>query len=789
MLFAALWLFEIPTLIGGFASIVFALIAFAGTLYFLIKDAPLFSWPSKAQIDRRIEQQNRLIHRPLSNLNDKPVSRHDLELWRRERDRLKALLRGLKPASPHIELAEKDPKAIRWGIVLAVFCGLIVAGPNSLPRIQKGLFPFTAPAFITDEQLSYSLWITPPEYTGIDRIVLNDENANSAFKIPKGSVLEVTVQKQAMNIFGPPTLSFDAERVELPHSGQDAFTLKTDVPEAEIIVLKTSPFHSQSWHLAYTDDMPPTLELVGAAETLSDGTLQFNIKMRDDYGVKSLEMSMNLDPVVTDAPVGEPVTITRSVLSPADTDFQMSPVYDLSAHPWAGLPAHITFKAIDHTGKSATSDRVEVILPERQFTHPVAKKLIELRKYLAWNPESEMRDTVIALEGLMSLPHSYGGDTRAFLAMRVASARLYYNEPSIKNTQSVMSLLWDTALKLEDGNLSLAARTLRDAQDALEKALNNPESSDAEIAQAMQDVREALSEYLQAMAREMQQNMQMSPDMHDLPPEMLSNMMDLNDFADMLDRMESQALSGDRSSAQQMLSQLQRMMDMLNPSLAQQGQMSMPQDMQMMREGINELQELIERQEALKDQTEKQAELMRILEGMDIKSSETRNTPFVDTAENKTEQEALRMVLGQLMLDANEALDEIPEQLGMAEQEMRNSSNALEGSRPDQSVPYQEKVLEYLKGAQQQMMQQLAQRMQQMTGFSIGMPQRYDPLGRPMGQDNGGNNSGLGSEVEVPGQSQKKWVQDILEELRRRSGDRSRPQEELEYYRRLLKRF
>jgi hypothetical protein len=73
------------------------------------------------------------------------------------------------------------------------------------------------------------------------------------------------------------------------------------------------------------------------------------------------------------------------------------------------------------------------------------------------------------------------------------------------------------------------------------------------------------------------------------------------------------------------------------------------------------------------------------------------------------------------------------------------------------------------------------------------MPQRYgrnaetqrDPLGRPQrsqGPD-------LGTSVKVPDKIDQQRAREILEELRRRSGEATRPPVELDYLERLLKRF
>jgi hypothetical protein len=56
-----------------------------------------------------------------------------------------------------------------------------------------------------------------------------------------------------------------------------------------------------------------------------------------------------------------------------------------------------------------------------------------------------------------------------------------------------------------------------------------------------------------------------------------------------------------------------------------------------------------------------------------------------------------------------------------------------------------------------------------------------DPLGR--------NRNGTGESTKVPALSDLARARDILQELRKRAGERGRPQQELDYYDRLLKEF
>ena len=62
--------------------------------------------------------------------------------------------------------------------------------------------------------------------------------------------------------------------------------------------------------------------------------------------------------------------------------------------------------------------------------------------------------------------------------------KLAYNDDLKRETADY---LWEIALGIEDGNLSLADRRLRDAQKALADALER-DASDEEIAKLMQEL-------------------------------------------------------------------------------------------------------------------------------------------------------------------------------------------------------------------------------------------------------------------------------------------------------------
>ncbi len=137
-------------------------------------------------------------------------------------------------------------------------------------------------------------------------------------------------------------------------------------------------------------------------------------------------------------------------------------------------------------------------LPERVFTNPVARAIIEQRKELAIDPGSRIPVAEI-LGDLRSRPQLYDNDDLAFLGLRVAEERLRLNHDAASIAQ-VQQLLWDTALRIEDGHASLAQTELRRLERQLQDALAK-NAPDQEIDRLMSELKQALDRYLQALAR------------------------------------------------------------------------------------------------------------------------------------------------------------------------------------------------------------------------------------------------------------------------------------------------
>lgn len=928
LFFFGLWMLQVPSLFDKAGLYLALFVYISGLIWFFYRDFRGLRFPNRKQIDRRIERESGILHRPLSETEDSPIHSENpetLALWEAEQKRRARSLENIKLVRWGVFLAGRDRYGLRLMAVIIFAAGYMVAGYQWQSRILEGLIPVDwydkrsnlPPVIVT---------ITPPEYTGLAQNVLRGiGDIREKQSIPTGSDVHILMHSALTN----PYITFQGEKARLERIDERGFeyrfTLEVDEskpqdePQQSRLDLKQLFISHFSFAYEIVPDLPPQItmqEITGQEKedllkqkqslaeverlleahdaedsdhaedsekphenshehphdhgdhendkaqtltelpdsvdsetlplidleaplyrepkTLTDAQLQIPLTLYDDYGVKTLHITMDIAPTLEDKPIGEPVEIIRSVMSAAAQSTNIAPVLDFTDHSWAGLPVTISITAIDHIGQETALTPLELVLPEREFKHPVARQLVSLRKQLAWEPIHAAASVHADLERLLDFPQDFEDNMTAFLAIRVAASRLYYAvprqlSPDYKETRSVMALLWDTALLIEGGNLSIAARNLRFAQMRLENALQNQDIPDEQITALMNELRQAMDNYITEYSKELQKRFAEGEELL-LTPEILRDLLNPEELADFFTQMENEMRDGNNDLAQGMLSKLQTMLDLLNPDMA----LPIPEDMLFMADSVSELQQLIDMQTALLTQTEEQAETLKRFQNKDFgnlippdlelfmhwrldnlppppsrERGSAQRFSGVLTEQNRTEQESMRYILGQLMLETDRMLGKIPEKMGLAEREMLYSSDQLEKNRPDESVPHQKLAIEYLTQAQQEMQQELQQRLQQMAGGDMmsgqqqerfgGFGQRfgqapgqYDPLGRPL---QGGRSGGRGttpypdSDVTIPDEAQRKRVEEILRILRERSGDLSRSREELEYFRRLLRQF
>jgi hypothetical protein len=249
----------------------------------------------------------------------------------------------------------------------------------------------------------------------------------------------------------------------------------------------------------------------------------------------------------------------------------------------------------------------------------------------------------------------------------------------------------------------------------------------------------------------------------------------------MLDQAQELARTGAMSAARQMLGQLQRMLQGLRSGMRFGQSAKNAREARKLMESLNTI---TEGQQKLLDQT------FRFLrDGPEMGQTGKWN----DARANAKQQSDLRRKLGDLMLQFDKLMGNIPKNFGYAEQAMGDAAKALNLERPGSAFPSQTQAVEQLRRATDSMTQRVARQMGALLGMPLrgirkGLPgPKDDPFGRSPGQ-------GFGSaddeeEDIIPDKMETRRAYEILQELRRRAGQRQRPQEERDYIDRLLRQF
>lgn len=771
-LFLAAALFDLPSMVPGWvhASVLGVLVLVLA--WAIGQGIRALRIPGEPEGRRRIEAASGLAHRPLAALADKlaggvgdPVA---AALWEAHRARTARRVRGLRIGLPLAGFIGRDPFGLRALLAIVLVIGFLSAGADSGDRVIRALEPqlsFTPGASVP---VSLDIWVTPPDYTGEPPLFLQRDAANETIPVPTGS----TVLAQVSGGREPPQIEIVGKSTEFARIDGRNYKGSATLTAGDKLTVTQSGRTLGAWPIKIVPDLPPSITFATPPKKQAHDQLKIEYSAADDYGVESAKAVIKR----VDGPADELMQLDLPLPGLHLKDAKNASFFDLTPHPWAGLPVEIHLEAVDALNQTGKSETVTVTLPERIFHHPFAKALIEQRKELTLHP----KDSDVVAETLSDLsqqPAFFDEDKVVFLGLRIASLRLQRGDAKTA-IPSVQQLLWDLAVRLEDGHATMAQRDLRDVMQALQNAINR-NAPDAEIERLTKELKDAIDRYLKALAENMQRQ---NPD--DMPQIDPNRLMSEKDLQRMLDRAKDLAHMGAKDAARNLLSQLQNMLENLR--------MAQPRQMQGNgNQAMRDLQQLQQRQQQLLDRTFRQSRQGQQGQRGQQGQQQRQGQGQTDSAE----QDALRRMLGDVMRQLGEQGD-VPQSLGRADRAMRDSSEALGRGSPGDAVGPQTEALDALQQATKDMIDQMTS--------AFGGPGNFgelpdgtrpnadrDPLGRPTGDSAEGTYTDgrlrMGeSKDDAFGLERAKQ---ILDELRRRAGDTARPSEERDYIDRLLQRF
>ncbi len=799
--FVAISWFGVFHLMPPLASwLLLAILALAG-LYSL-KGFGSLHWPSDQQADRRLEKQNGLAHQAVSMLSDRPAvdNPQARALWEAHRQRLARKIKRLEAGNPEPGISTFDPYGLRVLPVLAAVVAFGFSYSNQGGRLSDA-FRIRAddPSKV---ELRADAWVTPPAYTGKAPIFLTAGSLpDAALVIPENSELTVRLSGGGYHE-GEITYQTASSKTPAPLIPEKTGATKGNSPkpteENRTYLLKlvsdgTLAVNGNSWQFSILKDKQPEITFEKDPAQAVSGALEISYTANDDYGIETARAIIEpADPEDAAHPLYPPPEYRLDLPKRNSRDVSGLTSRNLTEHPLSGKRIKITLVAKDNAGQEGRSRSKEIILPARSFNKLLAAAVAEERQ--VFSLDISKLDWAIKLnQALFLRPDEAFESLTHFLLLQSAGARmkLAHNEESLKDTADY---LWEIALGIEDGNLSLAERRLRDAQQALADALER-KAGDEEIRQLMQDLRDALNQYMQALAEQLRNN----PDTSDRQQDM-ANILRQQDLERMLDQIENLAQSGSREQAMNLLSEMQRMLNNLQTAQPRGGQ---PQNNEM-RKQIDKLGELLQNQKSLMDQTfELEQALRDRLQRGDPGEREEDGDPSDQS--QKPNGSSLDNLTAEELKDALKKLREqqkgLGEQLGQLQEglrkqgvkplpgfseagrEMGQAADALGKGQGGPAVGSQGRAMEALRQGASELMQQLSQNGRG-QGQALSQPgqQGYDPLGRPLKS----NGPDFGENVKVPEEIDIQRAREILETIRRKLGENISPEIERLYLERLL---
>lgn len=804
---------------GGAAIAAFGLVALLALSATAFLGVRRFRVPRRDDALVRVDQT--LPGRPVSAILDQQAlgaeDAASKAVWDAHRARMRKLLAGARTAPPDLRLSRSDPYGLRYVALIAFVTALSFGS-----FLRNGTVPDLSPIGAGEALAagpSWEVWIEPPSYTGKPTLYLNEID-QAQLDVPVNS-------KATVRLYG----ALGALKLRETVSGMDADPDAEPVASYSVEILQSGEIEitgaeDAAWALNIAGDGLPTVEGNSELERSPLGDMQLTFTATDDYGVVAGQAEIVLDVDRVDRRFGlravpeprEPIIVDLPMPFSGDRSaFTETLVENLSKHPWVGLPVSISLIVSDATGQSSAPDVMDVDLPGRRFFQPIARAVIELRRDLLWSQEN-VASVGQLLRTVTHLPEGFFSNETAYLTLRMAITRLEIGRDlgmSSERRDDLAEMLWQAALLLEDGSLSDALERLRRAQEKLTDAMRDG-ASDEEIAELMQELAEAMQDYMRQLAQQSQPGEQQEQAQNQDSQEVTQDQLQA-----MLDEIQRLMEEGQMAEAQALLDQLMEMMQNMQVTQGQQGQ-GQPSPGQQAMEG---LQDTLRQQQGLSDESfqELQEQFNPGEPGQGQQNPGQQNPGQQSPGQSQPgqggqgqaqnqpgqqgqgqqgqsgsladRQQALRNELNRQQRNlpgagtpegeaAREALDRAGEAMDRAEEALRENEMA-------DALDAQSDAMEALREGMRNLGEAMAQQQQQQNGQQgqqNGQASRegVDPLGREQGS---GSLQGSDETDFLDGADSRRRAKELLDEIRRRSGDQDRPEIELDYLKRLLDRY
>jgi uncharacterized protein (TIGR02302 family) len=749
---------------------------------------PLFSLPriKRLQALRKIEQASSVDHRGFSSADDSLAAEimdpRTESLWTEHKQRQLAKLDEIKLVPPQSRWRQFDPFALRVPVALGLVAALILGQGGVLQNLRQAARVVPVAPVVA---LTIDAWLKPPAYTGrppllLTSTVIREKLATGTdIEVPENAVFTLRVagaQNPELSFLSPGTADPLPDMTVKSDVKNGTLTAEATLTRPTTIVVHDGGKELARFPVTLLPDTAPTITVSEKPTGDRKGNLTLKWQAKDDYGVRKITGELELADE-QDGQVGfesngiflfDAPELKFALKRGNSKEEKGQSRTDLAKHPWAGFTVNLNMTVEDAAGHQGKSETVTFKLPERVFSRALPRALIEQRKQLILYPERAVHVSEL-VDAVNLYPKDLFDGRTPSIMMGAISSRLR-NSSGYSDINAAMDMMWDLAVKLEDGSLSDLRAELKNLKEELEKALREGAPQER-IAELMDKMRKAMDKYLDAMRDEAEKR---AAEGGPKQPGDQGKSFSREDLDKMMRDMENMSKGGNNDMAQQMLDELDKLLQNLQPG----GESQQSQGDGNMDDMMQGLGDMMKKQKRLMDETQRMpGQGQQPGDQGEGQGQQPGNGQGLSDRQQQL-QNQLKGLKGQG--GQNPALDD-------AERAMGEAGEALKQGDKEGALQKQGEALEKLRKGAQKLAEDMRQGQGQQSGDAKdgeGRSGKDDPLGRPRATRN--PDTGPDKDM-LPNEEAMQRAREILETLRNKANERGLSDQEKAYVDRLLR--
>ncbi len=318
-----------------------------------------------------------------------------------------------------------------------------LAGPDSKRLLEiavkpRGIFSYPAPKI--------SMMVTPPDYSGraafSEILMPGNEKASGLTPIPEGSRITI----RAANMAYAPLLIAGKRPLHFQPSSDGGYTAAFDLTDEISWQVREGTRKIGEWPIFMMEDRTPIIKKADFQQIMTGaGLFSLTLDLSDDYGLEKVSVGV-MAPGASDKALSDRTELAISGIKAYSGRIYVS----LGTSDFAGKPVDLIIEVKDQAGQKQTKIISGITLPEREFSNPLSRQIMEIRTAIKAHPD-QRKQQARRLMALGLTPDD--GQTPAiyYMALRTAYWRLTKPlEPDDIN--NARQILWDLANRMDGGD-------------------------------------------------------------------------------------------------------------------------------------------------------------------------------------------------------------------------------------------------------------------------------------------------------------------------------------------------